>query len=105
MCDIFETRNLDCNLRSQIDFIRTRVNTSSFGLSSLKYLATKLWDIVPYEIKSVGNLNLFKKKIRNWEPKGCHLQVMQTISTRCRICRHFLIFIAFNNYCYFLRYK
>ena len=41
MCDIFETRNLDYNLRSQIDFIRTRVNTSSFGLSSLKYLATK----------------------------------------------------------------
>ena len=33
MCDIFETRNLDCNLRSQIDFIRTHVNTSSFGLS------------------------------------------------------------------------
>ena len=69
MCDIFETRNLNYNLRSQIDFIRTRVNTSSFGLSSLKKLATKIWDIVPYEIKSVGNLNLFKKKIRNWEPR------------------------------------
>ena len=70
MCDIFETRNLDYNLRSQIDFIRTRVNTSSFGLSSLKYLATKIWDFVPYENKSVGNINLFKKKIRNWEPRG-----------------------------------
>ena len=79
-CDIFETRNLDYNLRSQIDFIRTRVNTSSFGLSSLKYLATKIWDIVPYEIKSVGNINLFKKKIRNWEPKGCH----------CRLCKQYL---------------
>ena len=65
MCDIFETRNLEYNLRSQIDFIRTRVNTSSFGLSPLKYLATKIWDIVPYEIKSVGNINLFKKKTRN----------------------------------------
>ena len=36
MCDIFETRNLNYNLRSQIDFIRSRGNTSSFGLSSLK---------------------------------------------------------------------
>ena len=62
MCDIFETRNLDYNLRSQRDFIRTCVNTSSFGLSSLKCLATKIWNIVPYDIKSVGNLNLFKKK-------------------------------------------
>ena len=65
MCDIFETRNLDYNLRSQIDFIRTRVSISSFGLSSLKYLATKIWNIVPYYIKSVGKLNSFKKKIRN----------------------------------------
>ena len=52
MGDIFETRNLDYNLRSQIDFIRTRVNTSSFGLCSLKYLTAKISDIVPYEIKS-----------------------------------------------------
>ena len=36
MCDIFETRNLDYNLRSEIDFIRSPVNASSFGLSSLK---------------------------------------------------------------------
>ena len=62
MCDIFETRNLDHNLRSQIDLIRTRVNTSSFRLSSLKHLATKIWDTVPCEINSVGNLSLFKKK-------------------------------------------
>ena len=59
-CDIFETRNLEYSLRSQIDSIRTRVNTSSFLLNSLKYLVTKIWDIVPYDIKPVGNLNLFK---------------------------------------------
>ena len=80
MCDIFETRNLDYNLRSQMDFIRTRVSTSSFGLSSLKYLATKIWNIAPYYIKSVGNLNSFKKKMRNWEPKRCH----------CRLCKQYV---------------
>ena len=47
MCDIFETRNFNYNLRSQTDFVRTRVSTSSFGLNFLKYLATKIWDIVP----------------------------------------------------------
>ena len=31
MCDIFETRNLNYNSRLQTDFMRTRVNTSSFG--------------------------------------------------------------------------
>ena len=53
MCDIFETSNLDYNLRSQIDFIRARVNNSNFRLSSLKYLATKIYEIVPYEINQL----------------------------------------------------
>ena len=42
ICDIFETRNWNYNLRSQKDFIRTRVNASNFVLNSLKYLATKI---------------------------------------------------------------
>ena len=50
MCDIFETRNINYNLRSQTDFAGTNVNTTSFGLNSLRYLATKIWDIVPNEI-------------------------------------------------------
>ena len=85
MYDIFEIRNLDYNLRSQRDFIRTCANTSSFGLNSLKYLATKIWYIVPYEIKPVGNINLFKKKIRNWEPKGC----------QCRLCKQYLYGVGY----------
>ena len=80
MCDIFKTRNLNYNLRSQTDFIRTRVNTSTFGLNSIKYLATKIWDIVPYDITPVENLSSFKKKVRNWEPKGCH----------CRLCKEYV---------------
>ena len=36
MCDIVQTRNLNYNLRSQTDFLRARVNTSSFALNSLK---------------------------------------------------------------------
>ena len=57
---IFETRNLSYNLRSKTDFIRTSVNTFNFGLNSLEYLVTKIWEILPYDIKLVGNLyNLY----------------------------------------------
>ena len=62
MCDIFETRNLNHNLRSQTDFMRARVNNFSFKLSSLKYSATKRWDIAPCDIRSIEKLNYFKKK-------------------------------------------
>ena len=77
MCDIFETRNINYNLRSQADFAGTNVNTTSFGLNSLRYLATKIWDIVPNEIKLAENLDLFKEKIKKWGPKRCH----------CRLCK------------------
>ena len=76
VCDIFETRNFNYNLRSQTDFVRT----SCFGLNSLKYLATKIWDTVSCDIKSTGNLNSFKEKIRNWGPKRCH----------CKLCRQYV---------------
>ena len=106
LCDIFETTNLNYNLRSQTDFTRILVNTSSFGLNSLKCLATKIWDIVPYHVKSVENLNSFIKKIRNWEPTGCH----------CWLCKQHVDFRTlgyvdtsyynfFYNYFYFLRCK
>ena len=66
MCNVFQTRNVNYNLRSETDFIRTSVNTSNFGLNPLKYLAAKTWDFVLYDIKSVKIQILFKKKIINW---------------------------------------
>ena len=66
MCNVFQTRNVNYNLRSETDFIRTRVNTSTFGLNPLKYLSAKTWDFVLYDIKSVKIQILFKKKIINW---------------------------------------
>ena len=82
MCDIFKTRNLNHNLRSKTDFMRERVSNFSFKLSSLKYLATKRWDIAPCDIRSIEKLNFFKKKKkkRNWEPKECH----------CTLCKQYV---------------
>ena len=80
MCDIFKTRNLNHNLRSKTDFMRARVSNFSFKLSSLKYLATKRWDIAPCDIRSIEKLNFFKKKKKNWEPKECH----------CTLCKQYV---------------
>ena len=52
MSDIFPTRILSCNLRSQTDFFRNTVNTTKYGLNSLKYFASKVWSIIPIEIKN-----------------------------------------------------
>ena len=42
MSGIFPTRVLNYNLRSQTDFFRNTVNTTKFGLNSLRYFASKV---------------------------------------------------------------
>ena len=51
MYDIFQTRKINYNLRSQTDFASNCVNTNKFGLNSLRQFAFKAWSMVPLEIK------------------------------------------------------
>ena len=72
--DIFNTREIKNNLRSQTDFSGHCVNTNKFGINSLKFFATKVWEIVPFEIKNSDNVEVFKSKIRKWKPNcSCYL--------------------------------
>ena len=65
MCDIFETRNLNYNLKPKQVLYPMHVSIPPvLDINSSKYLATKIWDIVPYDNKSVEKLNSCKKKIR-----------------------------------------
>ena len=63
MNDIFPTRVLNYNLRSQTDFFRNNVNTTKFGLNSLRYFASKVWSMMPIEIKDSWSVEMFKNKI------------------------------------------
>ena len=56
MCNLFGKGNISYNLRSQVGFMRTSANTSNFGVNWLKNVAIKVWDIFPYDIKSIENL-------------------------------------------------
>ena len=87
MDDILQTRTLPYNLRSNTDFARISVNTSRFGLNSLRYFASKVWNIVPSDIKNASNLNIFKNKIRKWEPKEYY----------CYLCQSYVSNLGFVN--------
>ena len=84
---ILQTRTLPYNLRLNTDFARSSVNTSRFGPNSLRYFALKVWNIVPSDIKNASNINIFKNKIRKWEPKECH----------CDLCRPYVSNLGFVN--------
>ena len=69
---------MEKGLRSNTGFARISVNTSHFGLNSPHYFASKVWNIVPSDIKNASNLNIFENKIRNWEPEECHCNLCQS---------------------------
>ena len=89
MYDIFQTRKINYKLRSQTDFASVCVNTKKFGLNSLRYFASKVWSMVSLEIKNSGSIEIFKTKIRNWEPKDCYCYLCKTYANNLGFV-HFL---------------
>ena len=68
MSEIFNLRNIDYNLRSQTDFKQGPVNTVNYGLKSLSYLAAKILNIIPLEIRNSGSLTEFITNVKSWIP-------------------------------------
>ena len=79
MNDIFQPKTVSYNLKSQNDFTRPNVNSEYFGINSLRYMAAKVWDMVPNDIKNVNDIESFKNKIRKQKPVNCH----------CKLCLNY----------------
>ena len=84
---IYPIRVLSYNLRSQTDFLRNTVNTTKFGLNSLRHFASKVWSMIPIEIKNSSTVEIFKTKISKWEPNDCD----------CKLCQDYLHRIGYVN--------
>ena len=56
---IFQTRKVNYNLRSQTDFASICVKTNKFILNLLRYFASKVWSVVPLQIKNSGSVEIF----------------------------------------------
>ena len=72
LCNIFQTRTICYNLRSQTGFIRSKASTSQHRLNRSN-ASTSLHgqNSMRVSIKS------FKEKIRKWEPSNCHYKLCQ----------------------------
>ena len=75
----FQTIKINYTLRSQTDFASNRVNTNKFGLCLPRYFASKVWKMIPLEIKDPGKVEILQTKIRIWEHKGCYCSLCKTI--------------------------
>lgn len=54
------------NFRNQKRLLQPMFNTYRYGYKSFRYFGSKVWNILPYDIKNVTDLNVFKKEIFSW---------------------------------------
>ena len=85
MKELFAPKMSPYDLRSNKSFKSRRVNSVWHGTESVFYLGSKMWGLVPNEIKESESLNGFNFKIKRWIPEECP----------CRICKIYLGQIGF----------
>ena len=71
MSEIFKLRNIEFNRHSQTHFEQGPAYTVNYDLKSLRYLAPKIWNIIPLEIRNSSSCTEFITNIKLWIPKHC----------------------------------
>ena len=56
MSSIFPPRLIKYNLQTQSDFYRNFVNSCKYGQNSIRFFASKVWQMVPMEMKNLKSL-------------------------------------------------
>ena len=69
------------NLRNWTYFDAPKVRTVNHGSESVRYLGSKIWEIIPAYTKELDTIDKFKIAIKKWKPKSCPF-AMQIPETR-----------------------
>ena len=86
MKEAFELKDSSYSLHSKGNcFVRGNVKTTHYGIQSIKHLASKIWDLVPDQIKHCGSLTKFKHFIKSWSRNNCP----------CRLCKTYIARVGF----------
>ena len=66
--DIFIQPSLKYNLRDSCRLEQPKFRTFTYGLRSFRYYGSKLWNLLPYQVKNTRDIVTFKRNITEW----CH---------------------------------
>ena len=85
MQNIFEIKTNYYNTGNAPTFSSRNTKTVRYGLQIISYMAPKIWNLVPKEMKQIPTLNEFEAKIKIWKLENCP----------CQLCRTYLPQIGF----------
>ena len=84
--ELFKFRgNSAQNIRNNREWEVPRVRTVNNETESIRYRGPETWELLPNEIKTSSSLSEFKRKIKDWKPRGC----------TCRLCKVFIFDLGF----------
>ena len=64
--DLFKLKKSRYEFRDSLKLNQNKFDTMKNGYKSFQYYGSKLWNGIPYEIKSSESLYVFKLKITDW---------------------------------------
>ena len=85
--ELFEEQQHIHDLRNKRQWQIPNIKTVSYGRESLRYRGPLTWELLPHEIKESESLDIFKRKVKSWEPRGC----------TCRLCKTYIFNLGFIN--------
>ena len=78
MNEFFVERNSNYSLRGNNVLTRRRTNSVSYDTETVSFLAPKIWDILPKDIKNSESLDILTRKIKKWIPWKCPCKLCKT---------------------------
>ena len=85
MNKVFKFKKIEYNICRKATFESQNIRTEHFGIETLSYLGSKIWEQVPEDIKFSDSLKVFKQKIKYWKATFCP----------CRLCKLYIANIGF----------
>ena len=79
--ELFQFREqIRYELRQRPQFQIPWVHSVFSGTECFKFLGSKIWVLVPNEMKQLGSLGKFRNAIKQWKPTSCP----------CRLCKRYI---------------
>ena len=66
------------NTRNRSTFYSRPVRTVFHGTESLSHLGSKIWELVPSDMKNLSTITASKKAIKQWKPHACPCWLCRT---------------------------
>ena len=73
-----ETNRIVFRNQYELNLSVPKVNQVCYGEKSLRYYGSKIWNSLPFHVKTIENFKTFKIITKNWNGMTCNCRVCQS---------------------------